>query len=415
MQLLIYMEILMSRHPLPPLEHTYPLRPFILIDTKIVGGPGKGLFQFLTNAHRLMPQGFEPTVAHFRYGDEVTEFERAAASRNVPLLDLPARSPLDREALALAAATIRARGCNFIQSHGYKSHLYAAFLKNMLGLPWIAFAHGWTSENAKVRLYHSIDRLLLPRADVVVAVSPKLQATVRSWRHGNEPTVLIENAVEPPPYDDGTIRHATRQHLGISSQTLLLGSFGRLSREKGHRYLLHAFSSLTQSYSDIHLLIRGDGPELQPLRETIQATPRPSRITLLPHTSDITPFFRAIDIFALPSLTEGLPNVLLEALSFGCPVVSTAVGAVPTFIRDTENGLLVPPGDEYALERALRQLAADSAAREALGRAGRASLYPRFCPVARARAILETYRALIEPHATATRLSQNSECWSAYV
>lgn len=378
--------------------YTPPLRPFILIDTKIVGGPGKGLFQFLRKAHELYPDGFEPTLAHFIYGeDEPTEFESRAVEERIPLLDLPARTPLDREALALARATIRARGCTLIQTHGYKSHLYGAFLRTLTGLPWIAFAHGWTSENAKVRLYHSLDRLLLPRADHVVAVSKKLYGVLSGWRRNDDTTTIVENAVELPDRVSVTESAALRRALGIAENAPIIGSFGRLSHEKGHRFLIEAFRALENEFPDTVLLIVGSGPEKPLLQRLAMEASASDRIRFIPHVSDITPYFSVLDIFALPSLSEGLPNVVLEAMSFARPVVASAVGALPTAITNGTTGVLVRPGDSSALSAALRALLSDHRLRSKIGQAGRAALYPRFCPAERTRKIVALYRTMTGP------------------
>jgi len=169
-----------------------PLRPFILIDTRIVGGPGKGLFQFLRHAPREAANRFEPTLAHFTYPDgALTEFERRAGELGIPRVSIETSAPFDRTTLRHALALIRARGANIIQSHGYKSHLYAFILRRLTGIPWVAFAHGWTAEDLKVRLYHLIDRAVLPSADTVVAVSSTLHRMIARWRGGERPTELI--------------------------------------------------------------------------------------------------------------------------------------------------------------------------------------------------------------------------------
>jgi glycosyltransferase involved in cell wall biosynthesis len=292
---------------------------------------------------------------------------------------------------------MRARGCNAIQSHGYKSHLYAAFLKNLIAVPWVAFAHGWTAENAKVRLYHSLDRLLLPRADAVVAVSQTLYTTIRAWRGSGSPTVLIENGVDAPPKAEAAVRAEIRNAIGVTPNDIVVGAFGRLSAEKGHRFLLEAFNAVAQDERNLSLLIIGSGPERRILEELKHRGPAPARITFLPHTSDIGRYFEAIDLLALPSLSEGLPNVLLEAMSHSLPVIATAVGAVPTVLKSGCNGLVVPPHDPGRLGEALRQLSRDGSLRTKLGAAGKSSLYPRFSPIERARAILFLYRALVSP------------------
>jgi len=194
-----------------------------------------------------------------------------------------------------------------------------------------------------------------------------------------------------PPLDP------VRASLRIPPDALVIGCFGRLSREKGHVHLLHAFNTLAHHRPNVFLLVLGDGPEKEALAALRAALPCEDRIIFVPHRSNAAPFYEAIDILALPSLSEGLPNVVLEALAFGKPVVATAVGAVGAVVESGVTGFVVPPSDTEALGSALARLVDSPDLRRSFGEAARPSLYPRFCPTHRARRILGVYRALIPP------------------
>lgn len=381
-----------------------PVRPLILIDTAIVGGPGKGLFQFLRSAPQESTTSFEPTIAHFTYPNRgATEFAERARALGLPLVGVKTAGAFRLQTLAALRALARAAGSSLIQSHGYKSHLYAWALRRQTGLPWVAFAHGWTAENLKMRLYHSVDRLVLPSADAVIAVSERLRTTIGRWRKTG-PTVEIPNAVTRNDFPAAP-GHDLRRELNLPEGAVVIGCLGRFSREKGQDLLLHAFLALAGEYPQAFLLFAGDGPERTRLERLSRTSGLSGRIVFLPHQSAPAALFQAIDLLALPSRSEGLPNVVLEALAFQKPVVAAAVGAVPDVIRDGETGLLVPPNDAAALARALAVVVSDAAARRRLGQNGAAALFPRFCPRRRSRAILAVYRCVTAQRAASPRLS----------
>lgn len=371
------------------------IRPFILIDSRIIGGPGKGIFQFIQHARRILGGRFQPTVARFTYEASPTEFAVRARAEQVPLVEIPCRGIVDRTACALAAAVIRARRSTLIQSHGYKSHLYAWLLARTAGLPWLAFAHGWTAENRRMQLYHQIDRLLLPRAGIVAAVSPPLQRTIGRWRTRSGPTELVMNAVDPAE----ATAPATTPHLRetLPPHTVLLGCIGRLSREKGQAELLAAFRHACSAQPKAHLVLIGSGPDEERLRQIARDLIATRRVTLLPHQTDPRTLYAALDIVAIPSLSEGLPNVLLEAMSYGRPIVATTVGAIPEVVHDGVSALLVPPGNLTALGSAISRLVASAELRRTIGAGGRAALDARFSPAERTRHILDLYHRITTP------------------
>jgi len=378
------------------------LSPFILIDSRIVGGPGKGIFQFIRHARAALGDSFAPTLARFTYGDGETEFAQRARREGVPLVEIPCSRSIDRAALALVSATIRARRCTLIQSHGYKSHLYAWLIAHWCRIPWLAFAHGWTREDLKTRLYHYLDRVLLPRADTVLTVSPPLDRTISRWRRTSQTTELVLNAVDSVDLNAPVSAGSTPDEL--PRQELLIGCIGRMSPEKGQSVLLTAFREIADRYPAPHLVLVGSGPDAEWLTGLAQESLPRGRMTILPHQTDLGALFRALDIIVIPSLSEGLPNVLLESLAYQNPVIATTVGAIPDVVAHEISALLVPPGNAVALAAALRRLIDSPELRRAIALGGHSALYPRFSPTHRADRILANYHRLAAHDHAATYL-----------
>jgi glycosyltransferase involved in cell wall biosynthesis len=180
-----------------------------------------------------------------------------------------------------------------------------------------------------------------------------------------------------------------RAALGLPQSATLLCSVGRLIPDKGHAYLLRALARLPEAVRDVHLVLVGGGPEEERLRAAATAAGLGARVHLLGVRADAIALMKAADVFVLPSLEEGLPVVLLEAMSCALPIVAADVGSVKSLIRRGETGMLVPPAERWAngvatgadertqeagvaaLAEALAALLADRSRGRALGAAAR--------------------------------------------
>lgn len=166
-------------------------------------------------------------------------------------------------------------------------------------------------------------------------------------------------------------RLAARVILGLAPDAVLIGSVGRLVALKHHRLLLELMPALAAACPTVELVLLGDGPlraELEALADSLSIR---GRVHFLGARDDVAQLLPALDVFALPSLTEGLSIALLEACATGLAIVATAVGGNPEIVTDGRTGLLVPPDDREAMRNALEALLNDDALRARLGSAAR--------------------------------------------
>jgi glycosyltransferase involved in cell wall biosynthesis len=154
-------------------------------------------------------------------------------------------------------------------------------------------------------------------------------------------------------------------------------SIGRLVPEKAQETLIAAFRMVLRDLPDAKLWLVGDGPRQRFLEPLLQQLP-PGRAALFPGQADIRPFLLQADLFALSSVTEALPNVVLEAMAAGLPVVATHVGGVPELVLPGQTGLLVPPREPAPLAEAMTQLLTDADRRRSFGQAGRRRVEKHF-------------------------------------
>jgi glycosyltransferase involved in cell wall biosynthesis len=159
----------------------------------------------------------------------------------------------------------------------------------------------------------------------------------------------------------------------------VLGNVGSFEHRKGQAALLQAVAAVRTQLPHVHLLLVGDGPDEQMLRAEVAELGLDSHVTFFPFTREPVQVFEVIDVLVLASLhKEGLPNVLLEALSMGVPVVSSRLAGTPEVVLHGETGLLVEPGDVDGLAGAIERLGADRTSCQRMGAAGREMMVAGF-------------------------------------
>jgi glycosyltransferase involved in cell wall biosynthesis len=162
-----------------------------------------------------------------------------------------------------------------------------------------------------------------------------------------------------------------RAALGLPDGPLVL-AVGRLEAVKGHRVLLDAWPIVSRAVPDASLVLLGEGVRRGALESQARRLGVSSRVRFLGFRGPALPYVAACAVFVQPSLSEGMPNSVLEAMAAGKPIVASRVGGIPEMLVDGENGLLVPPGDTAALAMGLTRLLEDPPFRERLGAAARA-------------------------------------------
>ena len=205
----------------------------------------------------------------------------------------------------------------------------------------------------------------------VLSVSSRLAGQLATVvRFPRERIEVIRNGVDVARFSLSA-RAAARASLKLSETDITVGTVGRLHPVKDHRNLIEAADILNHAGVPAVTLIAGEGAERGTLEAEIRARDLTSRVRLIGHRSDVERVFSALDIFVLPSRSEGLSNTILEAMAAGLPVVATNVGGADELVTDGLTGLLVPRADSTALANALGALATDPSRRGVMGRAAR--------------------------------------------
>jgi glycosyltransferase involved in cell wall biosynthesis len=378
----------------------------VVLDVRVVTGAGGGPEKTILNSPRyLEPAGYRMLCAYMHPPDDpgFEQLRQRARAWGAPLLSVPDRGPLDPTVLSALLQICRRERVAIWHAHDYKSNLIGLLLRPSWPMRLVTTVHGWVQRTWKTPLYYAVDRLTLPRYERVVCVSPDLHQRCRAYGVPAARCLLIENGIDLGQFARRVPAAEAKRRLGLPGDRPVVGAVGRLSPEKGFDLLIRAVDRLLGRGLDFDLVIAGDGDQRHELEALIAGLGRRDRIRLLGYCSETAALYEALDVFALSSLREGLPNVLLEALALGVPALATRIAGVPRLIRDGETGLLVEPGSVGALADALARLLADASLRDRLRRAGRVALETGFSFEARMGKIRALYddllgRAAAPPH-----------------
>ena len=267
---------------------------------------------------------------------------------------------------------LKNKSFDVVHTHGYFADICALPVARSLGIRTHSTSHGYIAGDNKLRVYNVLDKYALRLCGRIIAVSDGIKdELVRSGIKQDKVTV-IPNAVASSIGEDELLagRHEKRLSLGIAPDDFVVGYLGRLSKEKGLHYLIQAIAELRDQMVTVKLLIVGDGPERHALEQMVKDKELDSCVIFAGFQDDIENWLSVFDVFVLPSLTEGTPMALLEAMATGVPVIATKVGGVPKVVNNQENGLLVPSGDHQAIINGLNMLKNNPELRARLAKAG---------------------------------------------
>jgi glycosyltransferase involved in cell wall biosynthesis len=370
----------------------------VVLDVRVVTGSGGGPDKTLLNSPRFLTgTDYRMLCAYLRPPDD-PGFEllrQRARAWKTHLIEIPDRGPVDWRVARELLAVCRREQVTIWHGHDYKSNLLGLLLRPFWPMRLVTTVHGWGELTRRTALYYLVDRLCLPLYERVFCVSKPLLAQCQSFGVSRKRCLLLENGIDTTEFTRVTERAEAKRRLGLPPGRLLIGAVGRLSAEKGFDLLIQAVDRLIDLGHDVALMIAGAGPERSRLEALIAGLDRGDRLHLIGLQANPVPLYEAMDVFALSSHREGLPNVVLEAMALGVPVVATAVGGVPQLIDEDHEGLLIPPGSVHDLVVALDCLLSDATQRDRLGRAGRNKVETRYSFAARMARLRSFYDELL--------------------
>jgi glycosyltransferase involved in cell wall biosynthesis len=366
-----------------------------LIASDLLGGPEK---QLLHHARDTRMAGYQIVLGSFQEGPRLPEFLTVARRHGVETVAIPGgvRPGLVDD----LAGYLRSHAIDLLCTHGYKANVVGHFAAKHAGIPAVPFVHGFTGETWQVTLYERLERSLLVRSPWVVCTSPAQARELGRLRRGRRAPLVIQNAVLAPR--DVERMHGfcpSREELGYSGRSFVFGAAGRFTRDKGHRYLLEAFSLLRKMAPEqpMELLLLGEGREEDALRAQARRLGIESQVCFAGFQSRPGLWMKVMNCVVHPSLTEGTSNTMLEAMLLGIPVIATSVEDSEDLIQDGETGLLAAPESAQDLAERMKELLDSPALCHHLAQNAQTFVGENFSP-SRQRHLLEMlYGSLLQP------------------
>ncbi len=370
----------------------------VVLDARIVTGTGGGPEKTILNSPRFLNRdGYRMLCAYLHPpGDSGFEQLRERAARlGAPLLPVPDRGALDWRIVPQLLNICRRERVAIWHGHDYKSNALGLLLRRFWPMRLVTTVHGWVEHTRRTGLYYRIDRFCLPRYERVICVSDDLRRESLAAGVPESRCLLLENGIDTDDYRRRQTIAEAKSRLGLRTDRLTIGAVGRLSPEKGFDLLIRAAARLIASGHDLELLIAGQGSEKEPLTQLAAELGCADRVRLLGYVADPRTLYEALDVYALSSLREGLPNVLLEAMALEVPVVATRIAGVPRLVSHQENGLLIEPRSVEALTASLDEMLSHADLRARLAHAGRETVETRYSFARRMRRIRELYDGML--------------------
>ncbi|HXA83788.1 MAG TPA: glycosyltransferase family 4 protein [Candidatus Dormibacteraeota bacterium] len=282
------------------------------------------------------------------------EFYERARRRGLSVRMVHCQGRADLRAVRQIEEYIREDEIDLLHTHGYKADLYGYVAARRSHKPIVATCHNWVGGTAALGIYNHLDRLALKRFNALAAVSDSVAQRLIDSGVSPRKIKTIANGIDVEPFD-----HAQPLPALAFGRHKVVGMVARLDLQKGFEYLLQAVRELCVGFRELKVVIVGEGPDRKAIEDMIQQYGLQRNVVLAGHHSDMPGVYAAMDIFVLPSLNEGLPMTILEAMAASKPVIATTVGAVPSVIKDGDTGLLVDPRDADGLRNAIARLLTD--------------------------------------------------------
>jgi glycosyltransferase involved in cell wall biosynthesis len=364
------------------LQITHDLRPGGL--QRVVIDLAQGLRRLGHDAHICSLRGTGPLAEEIR-------------ARGIPLWEMPwPERGADRLLFLKVYRLLRERRYDVVHTHNTQPFLDGGLAAALARVPVRIHTDHARPFPDKLR-YMAMERLMSYGYRKVVGVSAHTAGELR--RHEGIPLsklAVIANGIDGEWYRSECARldrRALREQAGLGAFQSVFGLGARLEAQKGIAFLLEAMPAILERHPDCALALAGSGSLVGELKEKARALGVAGNVRFLGAYPQLLRFYPLLDFLVLPSLWEGLPLCILEAMSLGLPIVATRVGGVGDALEDGKTARLVPPGDPAALARAVTDFLGDPERARAMGRAGRAAFNSRHDASVMVRAYLDLYGA----------------------
>lgn len=314
-------------------------------------GPGRTIIEI---AAGLKPQGFDIRIASFvsaKSGD--SDYLKKAREKGLECVEIKEQKTFDFSIVGQIVALHKNRPFQIIHTHDLRSNVFGLLAARKLKLPVVSTMHGWIANSLKRKAIMVLGNVMLSHMfDAVIVVSDSARKRLASYLPSCQ-LVTIHNTLVTAYYQRRE-SDRFRQLLKISKETPLIAKIGRLSPEKRQEKLVVAARKLVDEGYDFKIALIGVGPDERKLRNLVEQLNLEDVVVFTGFIEDMRSIYNELDLVVQTSSTEGLPNVILEAMLMRVPVIATDVGGTSEVINSAEVGTLIEADSDIALQTALK-------------------------------------------------------------
>jgi glycosyltransferase involved in cell wall biosynthesis len=356
-----------------------------------IGGGESHLLSLVENLDR---ERFEPVVLSFTEGPMVDRLRDLGVRAHV----IYTEKPFDITKWGKVKELLKAERPALIHAHGTRASSNTLWAARSLHIPLIYTVHGWSfhdDQNPLVRRLRIIgEKYITSRSAFNIAVSASNRQSGLERIPGLKATV-ISNGIDQEKFSPSRKLKDIRTELGIPMDAMLVLFVARFTNHKQPLVLISAFKEALEGLPSLHLLMVGDGDQKEEGKALVSKLGLEEKVTFQPFRQDVPDVLAAADIFVLPSLWEGLPIGLLEAMAMGRAVVATRVDGTREVVHHEGNGLLAEPGDLQGLAAALVRLGKDGELRTTLSMRALSTIKDEYNAAAMTRKIEAVYDSFV--------------------
>jgi glycosyltransferase involved in cell wall biosynthesis len=362
------------------------------------GQIGGGESHLLSLVENLDQSKFHSVVLSFTDGPMIDRLNEMGIKTYV----IHTENPFDFTKWKQVKQLLKDEQIDIVHTHGTRANSNVLWAARSLKIPVIYTIHGWSFHSGQNPLVRTIrvagEKYLTKKSDQNISVSLSNQQSGKVFIKSFN-SIIINNGIDQKKFNFQKKHKNIRQELGIKEEVILVLFIARFTLQKQPLALIHAFAKALLSNSGLYLLMVGDGDQKEEAVKLIDKLDLKNNITLLPFRQDVPDILAAADIFVLPSLWEGLPIGLLEAMAMGKAVIASNVDGTQEVIENNKNGLLIDTDSLIPnLANALVVLSNDKKMREQFSNEAIKMVNERYNAVHMTRQIEEIYDKLVPSH-----------------
>ena len=347
-----------------------------------------------TLARTLDPARFDVRVACLRAGGPLSEEVEAAG---VPIDRYPISrlfGPATWRMQRRFAADLRRNRIDIVHAYGLYAIVFAVPVARLAGTR-LVIASIRDNGDPWTRAHRRVQRWVCRLAHGILTNAVEVRRRLQEDGYRGSSITVIRNGVDIERFQPRPRDPVLRRSLGVPADARLVVCVSRLNPLKGVDYALLAASRLARKFPNVHMLIIGDGAERRALEDLAHRLGLDGRVGFTRMRLDVPEILAQASVSVMPSMSEALPNTVLESMAAGAPIVATRVGGTSELVEEGVTGLLIPPCDPHALEQAITRLLTDPDLATRLATTARARIVERFSLERKARETAAFYEALL--------------------